>query len=392
VLFLVVALGCSARSAREGPGAIDRMNEDKTTAHDLLENGRFQDVVEILDPWAEQTVQDPQVYSMLANAQWKLKAYDEAIGNYEKALRLDYSDAHAHLELAQLLVEIGRRGRAVTEFDLAIQYGGRDPLAHYNYGLALYGWNQREEALGQWKTAYSLDMRDPRYAEAVGIGLTGKDDTTALEYFERADSLDADHASFRNNFGLLLQRLGDYTRAESEFKNAVAQEPGNASYRRNLALLYMVSGQMSAAAPVWETLLGEDADNRTYRIYLARAYLGSDRFESAIGVLEDWLRGVGGGTEETGPAGADTGEAPSLDEAYEVLAMSYRGEKDLGRAAYYLRRALELKPNSVVYLIDYGVILAEDGKIPEARAQWEKALRIDPGNATARQNLSAYER
>jgi Flp pilus assembly protein TadD len=72
--------------------------------------------------------------------------------------------------------------------------------------------------------------------------------------------------------------------------------------------------------------------------------------------------------------------------------MSYRGEKDLGRAASYLRRALELKPDSVVYLIDYGVILAEDGKIPEAKAQWEKALRIDPENATARQNLSAYER
>jgi tetratricopeptide (TPR) repeat protein len=363
------------------------MNDDKTSAHDLLENGRFEDVVGILAPWAGKKVQDPQVYSMLAKAQWKLRNTDDAITNYEEAARLDYSNAYAHLELAQLLVEIGRPGRALTEFDLAIQYGGPDPLPRYNYGLALYGLNRREEALNQWRIAYSLDNRDPRYAEAMGIGLTGEDDKAALEYFERADSLGADQAEFHDNFGLLLQRLGDYGRAEAEFREAVAREPGNVFYRRNLALLYMVSGRLDAAVPVWETLLDEDKDSRVYRIYLARAYLGVGRFESAIGVLENWLQGVG-----ATPPGTETGEAPPIDEAYDVLAMSYRGKKDLVQAASYVRKALELKPRSVGYLINYGVILAEDGKIAKAKTQWEKALEIDPNNPTARQNLSAYQR
>ena len=387
LILLAVALGCGGRGAREGPGAAARMNDDKTSAHDLLENGRFEDVVGILAPWAGKKVQDPQVYSMLAKAQWKLRNTDDAITNYEEAARLDYSNAYAHLELAQLLVEIGRPGRALTEFDLAIQYGGPDPLPRYNYGLALYGLNRREEALNQWRIAYSLDNRDPRYAEAMGIGLTGEDDKAALEYFERADSLGADQAEFHDNFGLLLQRLGDYGRAEAEFREAVAREPGNVFYRRNLALLYMVSGRLDAAVPVWETLLDEDKDSRVYRIYLARAYLGVGRFESAIGVLENWLQGVG-----ATPPGTETGEAPPIDEAYDVLAMSYRGKKDLVQAASYVRKALELKPRSVGYLINYGVILAEDGKIAKAKTQWEKALEIDPNNPTARQNLSAYQR
>jgi tetratricopeptide (TPR) repeat protein len=387
LILLAVGVGCGGRGAREGPGAAARMNDDKTSAHDLLENGRFEDVVGILAPWAGKKVQDPQVYSMLAKAQWKLRNTDDAITNYEEAARLDYSNAYAHLELAQLLVEIGRPGRALTEFDLAIQYGGPDPLPRYNYGLALYGLNRREEALNQWRIAYSLDNRDPRYAEAMGIGLTGEDDKAALEYFERADSLGADQAEFHDNFGLLLQRLGDYGRAEAEFREAVAREPGNVFYRRNLALLYMVSGRLDAAVPVWETLLDEDKDSRVYRIYLARAYLGVGRFESAIGVLENWLQGVG-----ATPPGTETGEAPPIDEAYDVLAMSYRGKKDLVQAASYVRKALELKPRSVGYLINYGVILAEDGKIAKAKTQWEKALEIDPNNPTARQNLSAYQR
>jgi hypothetical protein len=30
--------------------------------------------------------------------------------------------------------------------------------------------------------------------------------------------------------------------------------------------------------------------------------------------------------------------------------------------------------------------------LPEARAQWKRVLELDPGNATARSNLSAYQR
>ena len=391
-LILVAAfLGCGGRGAKEGPGAVARMNDDKISAHDLLENGHFAEVVGILTPWAEEKVPDPQVYSMLAKAQWKLGNYDDAIANYEAAVRLDYSNTYAHLELAQILVEIGRTGRALTEFDLAIRTGERDPLPHYNYGLALYGMKRREEALEQWRMAYALDSRDPRYAEAVGIGLTGKDDEAALEYFEEADSLGADEAGFHDNFGLLLQRLGRYGQAEAEFEKAVSREPGNALYRRNLAILYMASGQSSLAVPLWEALLGENKESPVYRIYLARAFFDAGRFDSAIDVLEDWAQKVGAIPPASGTPGAE-GEAPPIDEAFDVLAMSYRGKKDTVRAVSYIRRALALKPRSVAYLINYGVFLAEGGNIPEAKAQWEKALEIDPGNTTASKNLSAYSR
>lgn len=389
LVFAAIIQGCGGRSAQEGPGAVARMNGDKSTAHDLLDAGRFVDVVGILSPWAEAKVQDPQVYAMLARAQWKLRRYDDAIANYEQAVRLDYSDSYSHLELAQLLVEIGRTGRALTEFDLAIETGERDPLPHYNYGLALYGMNRREEALDQWRMAYSLDSSDPRYAEAVGIGLAGEDDKAALEYFEQAESLGADDSGFHHNFGLLLQRLGDHLRAEAELQQAVALDPENAVYRRDLALLYMVTSRPGLAAPLWEALLEENAESPAYRIYLARAYLDSGRYDAAIGVLEGWVEKAVAAPPVTG---SSQGKAPSISEAFDVLAMSYRGKKDLTRAAAQIRRALELDPRNVAHLINYGVILAEDGNIPAARAQWEKALEIDPGNPTARQNLSAYPR
>jgi tetratricopeptide (TPR) repeat protein len=392
VFIWCLVSGCGVRSGTSGSELLDRVNEDKTVAYELLTQGQFQGVVDILSPWIEKNIGDPQVYAMTAKAQWKLGRQAEAVKNYEEALRIDYNDAYAHMELAQILMGQGKTGRALTEFELSVKYAARDPLPHYNYGLALHDLGQKKEALTEWKVAYSLDPGDPTYAEAVGIGLAGRDDAAGLPFFERADSLGANRPGFRNNFGLLLQRLGDYARAEGQFREALALDADNAVYRRNLGLLYMAWGRYEQAAAIWEDLFSEDPGNRLYRIYLARAQLGRHQYEAAIEILEDWAaRGGGVPVQEAPPAG-DSAEGPGLDEAYDILAMSYRGKGDLGRAAFFMRKALEIRPDRAEYLTNYGVILAESGNIAEAKELWRRAIEIDPENATARQNLSTYER
>lgn len=362
-------------------GALDRMNQDKKTADDLLANGRYQEAADLVAPWVARKAADPQVYAMLARAQWKLGRHGDAVKNYEESLRLDYSSAYTHLELAEMLLETGKSGRALTEFELAVQFGKDDPLPHYNYGLALYGMGRVDDALAHWENAYTNNPKDPRYAEAMGIGLSERDPAKALVYFEAALTHGADHPGFHNNFGLLLERIGDYARAESEFKKAIAGEPGDRGYRQNLALSYMKSKQPELAVPLWQALHGEDPAGPTCRIYLGRAYLETGRYRDAADLLEKWVETAGAVEDE-----------PGLDEAYSVLAMSFRGLKQTARAAASMRKAVELNPGSVGHRINYGVILAEDGRIAEARAQWVEALRLDPENATAKGNLSAYER
>ncbi len=361
-----------------------RMNEDKTGAHALLEGERYEEVKSLLAPWAAKKVHDPQVYAMLGKAQWGLGENAAAVSNYEAAMRLDYSDANVHLELAELLVEMGKTGRALTEFELAIEYGMRDPLTHYNYGLALHEMGRKQDGLAQWEIAYSLDANNPQYAEALGIGYAEEDDEKALGYFEEAAELGSDGASFHNNFGLLLQRLGDYGRSEDEFNQALALDPGNLTYTKNLAILLMVSGRFGEAIPSWRALLDADPGDMTSRIYLARAYLESGQYDESVELLENWI--------SSAPEQNDSGAAgPGLDEAYGILAMASRGQEKPEKAIEFIRKALVLKPDNPVYLNNYGVILAESGKIAEARAQWKKVLQLDPENVTARQNLSTFK-
>jgi tetratricopeptide (TPR) repeat protein len=393
LISILLLAGCAGMQNDSAGNTAEYINAQKTKAQSLMETGDHQSAVAVLLPLSKRNIKNGQLYAMLGKCYWKLGSYDDAVRNYETALRLDYGGSQTHLDLAALLMETGKTGRALTEFDLAIRYDPRDPLAHYNYGLALFELGRTEEALGHWATAQSLDVRNPLYAEAMGIGLSGRDDTEAAGYFELAGQLGADGPKFHNNFGLLLRRIGDYRRAESEFNRALELDPDNDAYRFNVAALYMNSTNYGAAIPLWEALLAGEPDNRTFRTYLGRALYEKERFEEVVGLLEEWLRNSPPEAPRESSWSAFDPQteprAPGLDEAFDVLAMSMRGLGDLEKAATYIARALEIAPQSTVHLNNYGVILAESGKIEDAKAQWKKVLVLEPDNAAARRNLSA---
>ena len=393
-LFVLLLAGCTGMQGGSGSETdAEHINSQKTKALALMKAGNYQSAVTLLLPLSKKKIKNGQLYAMLGKCYWKLGTYDVAVQNYEAALRLDYGGSETHLELAALLMEMGKTGRALTEFDLAVRYGDRNPLAHYNYGLALFELGRTEQALGHWKTAHLLDPRNPLYAEALGIGLSGRDDGEATVYFRRAEELGADGPKFHNNYGLLLTRSGDDRKAEVEFRRAVELEPDDDAYRFNLAVVYMNTNKFAAAIPVWESLITGAPDNRSIRTYLGRALYEEGRFAQAVELLEDWLAARRPQSDDGSNWSAFEPRAqsrqPGLNEAFDVLAMSFRGLGDLEKAARYIVRATEMAPRNTVHLNNYGVILAESGRIEEAKAQWEKVLVLEPANTVARQNLSA---
>lgn len=346
--------------------------------------GDYQGAIDVLAPLDSRKARDPQIDQMRGEAYWGLGDADGAVANFEESLRLDYTNWEAHMKLAQVLIEQGKTGRANTEFELAIRNAGDNPITYYNYGLSLYEYGRRDEAIAQWEMALKLE-RKPLYAQALGMGYSDHNDAKALEYFELAAELGADDPNFHNNFGLLLTRMGRFHGAETHLRAAVEGEPGNAAYRTNLALAYMRVGKYADATPEWKYLLAASPDDPVSRIYLGQAYFETKCYQEAVDVLETWLG-------EQGSSVARERTEPGYDLGFDFLAMSYRGLGRSDKALAFIVRAVELAPEDPIHLNNYGVILAENGRIEEARAQWTKVLDIEPNNSVARQNLSAFDR
>lgn len=382
--FVLLGLAACTQPERTRSEVAESINEDKAAAREHMDTGDYEVAVGILRPHGAERVRDPQVHQMLGECYWRLGDYAQATTSYENALRIDYSNSDTHLSFGEMLMEMGKIGRALTELGLAVQFGERASLPYYNYGLALYRLGRVEDALAQWETAYQIDPANPDYSAALAMGYTGRDDVKALEHFERAADLGAADMNFFNNYGLLLMNAGHLARASAQFDSALAIEPENESVAFNFATLEMRSGEYVHAAERLEALYRLDEADHRYRVYLAKSYVEIRNYDGSVELLEEW-------------AGAQDPEsknlrAPGLDEAFSILAMSYRGLGDLSRAGNTMQRAIERAPRNVIHLINYGVILAENGNIDGARAQWERALELEPDNTLARQNLSATAR
>ncbi|GAB6183074.1 tetratricopeptide repeat protein [Thermodesulfovibrio hydrogeniphilus] len=70
------------------------------------------------------------------------------------------------------------------------------------------------------------------------------------------------------------------------------------------------------------------------------------------------------------------------------LAILYMKINNLNQASLYIEQALNIKPNDLRYLTNYGVILAKMNKHDKALEIFQKVLNIEPQNHTALYNLA----
>ncbi|HAM36296.1 MAG TPA: hypothetical protein DEB40_00945 [Elusimicrobia bacterium] len=82
---------------------------------------------------------------------------------------------------------------------------------------------------------------------------------------------------------------------------------------------------------------------------------------------------------------------PNFDEAYSNLAgcLYLQGRKDESIRLY--REAVANKPGTALFRLNFGDVLAQEGRWPEAVRQWQAVLNIEPGNPDALERFRRTE-
>lgn len=142
--------------------------------------------------------------SLLAQEAWtnkgvahaEMEEYDEAIGAYREALRIDDRSEHAAVaetNLAYALWETGKTEQALEHAERAVEIDSRFPQAWYNRGFFLLERGLAEEAVNCFDNAIRLGTRSVEVLEekARAHEQLGEDDL-AEELVEEAEELRAD--------------------------------------------------------------------------------------------------------------------------------------------------------------------------------------------------------
>jgi tetratricopeptide (TPR) repeat protein len=164
-----------------------------------MQINRYEQATEAFDRTAQFTEDDLLKQEAWVNkgaAHAELEEYDEAIGAYREALRIDDRSEHAAVaetNRAYALWETGRTEQALEHAERAVEIDQRFPQAWYNRGFFLLERGLAEEAVNCFDNSIRLGTRSAEVLEekARAHEQLGEDDL-AEELAEEAEELRAD--------------------------------------------------------------------------------------------------------------------------------------------------------------------------------------------------------
>jgi tetratricopeptide (TPR) repeat protein len=196
----------------------------------------------------------------------------EAIGQYEQALRLKPDFAEAHNNLGIALLRLGRAQEAVMQCAEALRITPDYVEAYLNLGNALLQTGKVPEAIGAYEQALRLkpDYVAAHYNLGGAFLQAGKFPEAAGEY-EQVLQLKPDYAEAHNNLGIALLRLGKVQEAISHWDQALRIRPDHAVAHNNLGNALLQAGRVQEAIGHYEQALRINPDFVQAQTNLARA-------------------------------------------------------------------------------------------------------------------------
>ena len=194
-----------------------------------------------------------QIQLDLGNLYEKKKQWHLAIACYTKAIRIDPTQAEAHLKLARAFSKIGDRSNYLEHIYLAYNLnpdlGSADD--HFLLGETLSKEGSRNRAIFCYKQAIKLQ---PHFTEAYeGLGRvleeTGKHDK-AIDCYQGAIRQNPQNADLYLRLGTLLEKQNSWDSAVKTYRKVLELQPKNfdASQKLNHALLEKLKQDLAGKA------------------------------------------------------------------------------------------------------------------------------------------------
>ena len=156
---------------------------------------------------------------------------------FRHVLAVTRDNYSAHCSLGNALMQEGRRGEALTEFQTAERLKPGSPENHINVGVALAGLNRLDEARAEFQTAVKLDPGNGLAHQNLGMALEAEGELTAAQAeYAAAVRLMPDYAPAHNSLGVILAKQGRLPEALAQFQAAVRLDPSFVPAQDNLKM------------------------------------------------------------------------------------------------------------------------------------------------------------
>jgi len=369
-----------------------------------LEQGKVQEAIEQYQAAIRLDPDCPAPHEALGDVYLMQSKVAEAVGEYEKAISFMPGTVDYHLELGFMLhsrsVDEKATERAIEEYLKAIERAPDSPEGYTRLGaayLALGGLyeeqGERELAIAAYQQAAETDpdLITPHLYLGKLYHEMGEVETAVAAY-EQAIALHSDSAAAYVLLGGLYEDVGDVKKALRVYERAIIAVPDSQWAHLGLGRVHETMGLPDQAIEAYEQALALDPDNFEVYVRLIRVYSAlaqdaktavadqtlNDACIRALSVLPDNARVMGAVLSAYQAVGRERFGPQLVADLIAELAVLYESGGDVEDALTVYQQSVIALPDSPEAHLGLGVIYETLGRTEEAAAECKRALELNP--------------
>lgn len=354
---------------------------------------------------------NPEVHYLAGRAYVGMNEFNAGLREFMDAIATDSTYAPAYLEAGRLYFRANRPADAAEKLQTYSSLKPDDPEGYVELGRALAKSNNpedRKSAIPVLEKAYESNPQNCEVAGALGrLYFENKDTDSALKYYDQyaqcADTLMTAEDHIR--VGTMYVAAKDSAKAVPQLTRAVTMDSTMAKDANfQLGFLYFSRHDYPGAIPYFEAALRADSnfvpalmniglaeyamkqpsvgndylrralvlnpkDNRP-RIWIAQTLTALDSLPEAMDMYQQAIA------------------ADSSAEAFRGAGVVMLLQKNWADAIPYLQRAVQQEPDNLQGHIWLAQAYSNSGQVNDAKAEFNRAIDIDPNNPDAARGLA----
>jgi tetratricopeptide (TPR) repeat protein len=350
--------------------------------------------------WRKAVTLSPQMLpAQRALAELALKTRDWDLLRQSAAALIQYypSLPDGYIDRANARFNLGDQAAAEADLTRATELAPRDARPFVALANIRYMQKRFPEADKLFEQA--LD-RNPVDANAllglVKIHLIKKQTAQALERVQQQIARVPDSSAFYLLLGQVEMAEKDLPRAQAAFEKSINLDPNNLDAILNLAQVEIVRGSLQQAMANYQRAMQRKP--RDVRAYVLLGSLeesqgnwqdAQQRYRKALDLQPDYSVAANnlaysllqhGGNISVALSLAQTARRglPDSPNTADTLALAYYKNGAYGLAASLLQEAVEKNPLNSTYHYHLGLVYEKQNNLPQARNQFEQALKLAP--------------
>jgi tetratricopeptide (TPR) repeat protein len=332
---------------------------------------RFSNALDALDRVKEPApLGQEAVYFYRGNSYYYKSDYQNAIADYNQALKLKPSYVDAYYNRGTAYFDQGNNTQAIADYSQAIKLKLDDVRAYSSRGDAHFRQGNDTQAIADLNQSFQLKLSLAIVYNNRGYVYFDQGKyTQAITDFNQALELKPDDAEAYYNRGTAYFNQGNDTQAITDFNQALKLKPSLTEAYTNRGMTYARQDNNTQAIADFNQAIKLKSDDAGsyYNRGIAHARQGND-----TQAITDFTQAIKLNS--------------NLAEAYNNRGYAYFDQGKYTQAIADHNQAIKLKPDDAEAYIDRGISYSRQGNDTQAIADFSQAIKLKPDYADAYYN------